>query len=348
MKASTSRWHQGLLILLLLASACQALAQTPADGALQQIRARGELRVGLEAGYMPFEMRDKRGGIIGFVIGVLPGAGGTIASIMSYTTEKRLSKHPEEFGKGAIEGVAAPEAANNAGATAAMVPMLTLGIPGSATTAIMLGGLMMWGLRPGPMLFEKNPQFVWGLIASQYIANILLLILSTAFIPLFVALSSSSPFWRGEETGLRSYRFAAYDELPRTGLPPIFRGDGEYQLYLDALLTSGALARAERPAVHRPRAHPAVRRRDHELVRDPAAPDAQGDALRRDDGARAAGRGSRWHLVRAAARRRPVPDLGARGVPRPHLGPGRRRPGRACHPLGARPRRPRPRRGPRA
>ena len=84
---------------------------------------------------------------------------------------------PEEFGKGEIEGVAGPESANNAAATAAMVPMLTLGIPGSATTAIMLGGLMMWGLRPGPMLFEKNPQFVWGLIASQYIANVMLLIL---------------------------------------------------------------------------------------------------------------------------------------------------------------------------
>jgi putative tricarboxylic transport membrane protein len=100
--------------------------------------------------------------------------------------EKRVSSEPEKFGKGEIKGVAAPEAANNAGATAAMVPMLTLGIPGSATTAIMLGGLMMWGLRPGPMLFEKNPQFVWGLIASQYIANVLLLILSTLFIPLFV------------------------------------------------------------------------------------------------------------------------------------------------------------------
>ena len=82
--------------------------------------------------------------------------------------------------------MAAHESANNAGAIAAMVPMLTLGIPGSATTAIMLGGLMMWGLRPGPMLFEKNPQFVWGLIASQYIANVLLLILATLAIPLFV------------------------------------------------------------------------------------------------------------------------------------------------------------------
>jgi putative tricarboxylic transport membrane protein len=127
-----------------------------------------------------------RGTVMGFLVGVLPGAGPTVASFMAYTVEKKVSKTPERFGKGAIEGVAAPESANNAAATAAMVPMLTLGIPGSATTAIMLGGLMMWGLRPGPMLFEKNPQFVWGLIASQYMANVLLLILSTLFIPLFV------------------------------------------------------------------------------------------------------------------------------------------------------------------
>ncbi len=127
-----------------------------------------------------------RGTALGFVIGVLPGAGPTVSTFLAYSVEKKLSRHPEEFGKGAIEGVAAPESANNAAATAAMVPMLTLGIPGSATTAIMLGGLMMWGLRPGPLLFEKNPEFVWGLIASQYIANVMLLILSTAFIPLFV------------------------------------------------------------------------------------------------------------------------------------------------------------------
>ena len=127
-----------------------------------------------------------RGTLLGFLVGVLPGAGPTIATFLSYSLEKKLSRHPEEFGHGAIEGVAGPESANNAGAIGAMVPMLTLGIPGSATTAIMLGGLMMWGLRPGPMLFEKNPEFVWGLIASQYIANVMLLILSTAFIPLFV------------------------------------------------------------------------------------------------------------------------------------------------------------------
>ena len=127
-----------------------------------------------------------RGTVLGFGVGMLPGAGPTIATFMSYAVEKKVSAHPEEFGHGAIEGVAGPESANNAAATGAMVPMLTLGIPGSATTAIMLGGLMMWGLRPGPLLFEKNPEFVWGLVASQYIANVMLLVLSTAFIPLFV------------------------------------------------------------------------------------------------------------------------------------------------------------------
>ena len=127
-----------------------------------------------------------RGAVLGFSVGVLPGAGPTIATFLSYSLEKKVSRQPQEFGHGAIEGVAGPESANNAAATGAMVPMLTLGIPGSATTAIMLGGLMMWGLRPGPLLFQKNPEFVWGLIASQYIANIMLLVLSTAFIPLFV------------------------------------------------------------------------------------------------------------------------------------------------------------------
>jgi putative tricarboxylic transport membrane protein len=127
-----------------------------------------------------------RGTVLGFFIGVLPGAGPTIASFLAYTVEKKMSRHPEEFGHGAIEGVAGPESANNAASAGAMVPMLTLGIPGSATTAVMMGGLMMWGLRPGPLLFEKNPDFVWGLIASLYIANVLLLILNVGFIPAFV------------------------------------------------------------------------------------------------------------------------------------------------------------------
>jgi putative tricarboxylic transport membrane protein len=127
-----------------------------------------------------------RGTIIGFLVGVLPGAGSTIASFMSYATEKRFSKHPEQFGRGAIEGVAGPESANNSATGGAMVPLLTLGIPGSGTTAIMLGALMMFGLQPGPLLFQKNPDFVWGVIASMYIGNVMLLVMNIACIPLFV------------------------------------------------------------------------------------------------------------------------------------------------------------------
>lgn len=129
-----------------------------------------------------------RGGIIGFVIGVLPGAGGTIASIMSYTTEKRLSKHPEEFGHGAIEGVAGPESANNSDTAGALVPLLTLGIPGGGATAVMLGAFIMYGVQPGPMLFQNNPQLVWGLINSMYIGNVMLVILNLPLIGLFVRL----------------------------------------------------------------------------------------------------------------------------------------------------------------
>ena len=129
-----------------------------------------------------------RGGIIGFVIGVLPGAGGTIASIMSYTTEKRLSKHPEEFGHGAIEGVAGPESANNSDTAGALVPLLTLGVPGGGATAVLLGAFIMYGVQPGPLLFQTRPDLVWGLINSMYIGNIMLVILNLPLIGLFVRL----------------------------------------------------------------------------------------------------------------------------------------------------------------
>ena len=129
-----------------------------------------------------------RGGIIGFVIGVLPGAGGTIASIISYTTEKRMSKHPEEFGKGAIEGVAGPEAANNSDTAGAMVPLLTLGVPGGGATAVLLGAFIMYGIQPGPLLFQNRPDLVWGLIDSMYVGNVMLLILNLPLIGLFVKL----------------------------------------------------------------------------------------------------------------------------------------------------------------
>jgi putative tricarboxylic transport membrane protein len=129
-----------------------------------------------------------RGGVIGFIIGVLPGAGGTIASILSYTTEKRLSKHPEEFGKGAIEGVAGPESANNSDTAGALVPLLTLGVPGGGATAVMLGAFIMYGIQPGPLLFQNRPDLVWGLVDSMYIGNIMLLILNLPLIGLFVRL----------------------------------------------------------------------------------------------------------------------------------------------------------------
>lgn len=129
-----------------------------------------------------------RGGIIGFIIGVLPGAGGTIASILSYTVEKRVSRHPDEFGKGAIEGVAGPEAANNSDTAGAMVPLLTLGVPGGGATAVMLGAFIMYGIQPGPMLFQTRPDLVWGLVDSMYIGNAMLLILNLPLIGLFVRL----------------------------------------------------------------------------------------------------------------------------------------------------------------
>ena len=115
---------------------------------------------------------------LGFFIGALPGAGGTMAALMSYTNEKQLSKHPEEFGKGAIEGLAAPESANNAASVGALIPMLTLGIPGSGTTAVMMGALLMLGMRPGPLLFQQQGNVVWALIMSMFIGNVILAIVN--------------------------------------------------------------------------------------------------------------------------------------------------------------------------
>ena len=129
-----------------------------------------------------------RSSLLGFFIGVLPGAGATIASFMSYAMEKKLSKHPEKFGTGIIEGVAAPESANNAAAGGAMVPLLTLGIPGSGTTAVLLGALLIHGLRPGPLLFQNNPDFVWAVIASMYIGNVMLLVLNLPLVGMWASM----------------------------------------------------------------------------------------------------------------------------------------------------------------
>lgn len=125
------------------------------------------------------------GSVIGFVIGVLPGAGSTIASFISYGVEKAVSKHPEKFGTGVPEGVAAPEGANNSETGGALVPLLTLGIPGSGTTAILLAAFVLWGLRPGPLMIQDNPELFWGLVASMYVGNIMLLVLNLPLIPVF-------------------------------------------------------------------------------------------------------------------------------------------------------------------
>jgi len=129
-----------------------------------------------------------QGSVLGFLIGTLPGAGATIASFMSYVVEKRFSRHPERFGKGAVEGVAAPEAANNSETGGAMIPLLTLGIPGSGSTAVMLGFLILYGLQPGPLLFTENPEIVWPVIASMYIGNVALLILNLPLVPMWASI----------------------------------------------------------------------------------------------------------------------------------------------------------------
>ncbi|MFD1065199.1 tripartite tricarboxylate transporter permease [Oceanobacillus locisalsi] len=124
-----------------------------------------------------------RQSFLGFILGVLPGAGATIASFIAYISEKKISKKPEEFGKGSVKGVAAPETANNAATSGAFVPLLSLGIPGSGTTAVMLGAFIVLGVQPGPLLMTDSPEIFWGVIASMYIGNIFLLILNLPLIP---------------------------------------------------------------------------------------------------------------------------------------------------------------------
>nr|WP_010397769.1 tripartite tricarboxylate transporter permease [Paracoccus sp. TRP] len=136
-----------------------------------------------------------RGTFIGFPIGAMPAGGAEIGTFLSYAAEKKLTRHPEEFGHGAIEGVAGPEAANNASAAGTLVPLLTLGLPTSATAAIMLAGFQQFGLQPGPLLFATNPTLVWGLIASLLIANAMLLVLNLPMIGLWVKLLKVPKPW---------------------------------------------------------------------------------------------------------------------------------------------------------
>jgi putative tricarboxylic transport membrane protein len=139
------------------------------------------------------DLKDSRfafvnGSVVGFFIGILPGAGSTIASFISYGLEKAVSRRPEQFGHGVVEGVAAPEGANNAETGGALIPMLTLGIPGSSTTAVLLAALVLWGFKPGPLFIPENPALFWGLVASMYIGNVALLLLNIPLVPVFARL----------------------------------------------------------------------------------------------------------------------------------------------------------------
>jgi len=136
------------------------------------------------------DMKDCRfaflnGSVVGFLVGALPGGGSTIASFLSYGLEKAVSRRREQFGTGVIEGVAAPEGANNSETGGALVPLLTLGIPGSGTTAILLAALVLWGFKPGPLFIPENPALFWGLVASMYIGNVMLLVLNLPLVPVF-------------------------------------------------------------------------------------------------------------------------------------------------------------------
>ncbi len=129
-----------------------------------------------------------RGSLLGFLIGIIPGSAHIISSFVSYGIERRMSKHPERFGKGAIEGVAGPESANNAAASGAFVPMLALGIPTSPVTAVMIAAIMVHGISPGPLLIQEQPELFWGFVASMYVGNVVLLVLNLPMVGIFVNL----------------------------------------------------------------------------------------------------------------------------------------------------------------
>ena len=273
-----------------------------------------------------------RGTAFGFPFGALPAGGAEIPTFLSYVTERKLSKRPEEFGHGAIEGVAGPEASNNASAAGTLVPMLALGLPVSATAAVMLAAFQSYGIQPGPLLFDREPELVWGLIASLFIGNALLLVLN---LPL-------APFW------------AKLLSIPR---PVPLRGD--------PVLRQPGRLRGERPAVRPgPAAGPGSARVRHAPLRAPGpAGDHRGDP-RPARGAAAAARPAdlRWRVERPGQqpagdrhllpdrahpdlaadqpiRHPPLPQAGPRGAQRAR--PPARRTGRGT---GRRHRRPRPRR----
>lgn len=172
-----------LVIGLFSISEVLLMLESQVKGTLKPLAVSGKYPTWAEIRYIWWP--SVRATVIGFIIGVLPGTGASVASAVSYTTEKRISDKDGTFGHGDLRGLAAPEAANNAAATGAFVPMLTLGVPGSGTTAVMLGALMLYNIQPGPQLFIEQPKLVGGLIASMYIGNIILLLMNLPMVQLF-------------------------------------------------------------------------------------------------------------------------------------------------------------------
>jgi putative tricarboxylic transport membrane protein len=158
-----------------------------------------------------------RGSVVGFFLGMLPGAAGTVSAFVSYAIEKRLSRHPEKFGTGIVEGVAGPESANNSGAAGAMIPLLALGVPYSVVTAIMLSAMMVHGIFPSPLVMQNQPQFFWAVIASMYIGNIMLLILNLPLVGMWASILRLPYRWLFPlillftMTGVYSINFSLFD-----------------------------------------------------------------------------------------------------------------------------------------
>lgn len=157
------------------------------------IKASGRMLFNLKEGAFVLGT-NLRSGSLGFVLGILPGAGATLASAVAYMSEKRLASKDNTFGEGDLRGLAAPETANSASACGSMVPMLTLGVPGSGTTAVMLGALTLYNITPGPLLFQNQPDIVWGLIASLFVANIMLIVMNVPMIKVFTKILTV-PYW---------------------------------------------------------------------------------------------------------------------------------------------------------
>jgi putative tricarboxylic transport membrane protein len=158
--------------------------ETKMDREIFKTRVKGLLPT--RADWMQAKWAIVRGTVIGFFLGILPGGGAVLSSFVSYAVEKRCSKHPEKFGTGVIEGVAAPEAANNSAAQSSFIPLMTLGIPANVVMAMLLGALIIHGVTPGPLLLTQHPKIFWGLIASMYLGNVLLVILNVPLIGMWV------------------------------------------------------------------------------------------------------------------------------------------------------------------